>query len=196
MLLNVDVVIFTIHEQSLCLLMVDDALPNSAIEQKDNTLEEIAQRKVKTLTGIEMPYVEQVETVGNKHLGIWSIAIVYYSLVPYTPLSLGKWVKVEAVMPQAMIQSALQRFQNKSLYTSLPIFLLPSEFTLTELQKTYEVVLGFTIEKKSFRRRLLDAGFLTETGNIRRANHRPAHLYRLLQKKPYYFPRILEGARV
>jgi 8-oxo-dGTP diphosphatase len=50
-----------------------------------------------------------------------------------------------------LLQAALSRLRNKVEYTSLPAFLMPAEFTLTQLQRVYEIVLGRTLEKKAFR---------------------------------------------
>jgi len=219
--LTIDLVIFALHEQSLCLLLSKRkqalfenkfALPATEIDiHADVSIEEAVKRKLKALTSLDTPYIEQVQTLGNKTRDPrgWSVTVVYYSLIPYSLLpekfisnSQYQWMTVAQALKNplafdhdALIENCLQRFQNKSLYTSLPIFLLPLEFTLTELQKAYESILEFKMEKKSFRRRLLDAGFLEETGNIRRASHRPAQLYRLSEMQPYYFARIIEGAR-
>jgi hypothetical protein len=75
------------------------------------------------------------------------------------------------------------------------MYLVSEEFTLTDLQRAFEIVLGFKMEKKSFRRRWLDADLLETTGQSRRANHRPAQIYRVKSLQPYIFPRIIEGAR-
>lgn len=213
--LSITMVFFSlINEQLNIMLDIKQnkwSLPEEHVNTElDHSLEQTVKRVFKQRMGKDTPYLEQVETLGNKHRipHSWSVTINYYCLVSQsdTPENWAsdkaKWIPYAdlneadiAFDHRDVIESCLQRFQNKSLYTSLPIFLLPQEFTLTELQKTYEIVLGFKIEKKSFRRRLLDAGFLEETGNIRRASHRPALLYRLAHPQPYFFPRIIEGVR-
>lgn len=40
------------------------------------------------------------------------------------------------------------RLRAKVEYTSLPAFLMPEEFTLTDLQRTYEILLARELEKK------------------------------------------------
>ncbi len=213
---NVNVVTFALQANHLCVLLVKNGnaqassawhLPESIIDtEQDHSLEDAARRALK-VTNLEALYFEQVQTKGSKERlpGGWSLAVVYYALVG-NPVKAEHpdlcWIPVEEILKstlafdhQILIEESIQRFQNKSLYTSLPIFLLPKEFTLTEVQKAYETVLGFSIEKKSLRRRLLDAHFLKETGNIRRASHRPAQLYSLALMQPYFFARIIEGAR-
>jgi ADP-ribose pyrophosphatase YjhB (NUDIX family) len=217
--MTLDLVLFGLHNNELCFLTIkrkeppfdnEWSLPATHIDPKvDVDLEHAANRLLKNLTGLDAPYLEQVQTLGNKHRDPrgWAVTVVYYSFIScqhihllennpkfcLTPVKAN--LKNLAFDHAHIVESCLQRLQNKSLYTSLPIFLLEEEFTLTDLQKIYETILGFKMEKKSFRRRLLDAGFLRETGNIRRANHRPAQLYRLSQKHPYFFARIIEGAR-
>lgn len=211
--LTITLVIFSITSEGLMVMIEENknfpeqySLPVTAIEPTvDGSLEQAAKRLFKEQLEIDTPYLEQVETIGfyDRVPGEWSVTVNYYGLIHSLAGNQEKeWVKLSdlintnfALDHRVIIESCLQRFQNKSLYTSLPIFLLPAEFTLTELQRTYETVLGFKMEKKSFRRRLLDAGFLEETGNIRRASHRPAQLYRLAHPKPYFFPRIIEGVR-
>lgn len=217
--ISVDLVIFSLIEEQLCTLMIKRetspfadcwALPIGLVAPlQEANLEQTAKQKVKSLLNLDIPYLEQVQTIGNNQRDPrgWSIAVVYYGLLSGSDLSgtdtdLLKWMTIPKALscklafdhPQ-IIKNCLHRLKNKSLYTSLPIFLLPQEFTLTDLQKTYELILGFKMEKKSFRRRLLDAGFLQETGHSRHANHRPALLYRIPSSKPYFFPRIIEGVR-
>jgi len=202
-LLTIAIVIFSLVNGKLSVLVENRELPEEGIDyQQDNTLEDTVRRILKERLAIETPYVEQVQTIGGNERvpNQWSVCINYYCLVSQTN-DIAQWVNVAetdksmACDHANIIEACLHRLQNKSLYTSLPIFLLPKEFTLTELQKAYEIVLGFKVEKKSFRRRLLDAGFLKETGNIRRASHRPAQLYGLVQEQLYFFARIIEGVR-
>jgi hypothetical protein len=220
--ITVYLVVFSIYKGQLCFLTIKRqeppfvdtwALPCAIIDvQQDLTLEDSAKRRLEELMGISVPYLEQVQTRGNRFRDPrgWSLTVVYYSLTSCEQMSPKKevgekrwqWMSINDALAkplafdhQQIVEDCLQRFQNKSLYTSLPIFLLPSEFTLTEVQRTYETILGFRVEKKSFRRRLLDADCVEETGNIRRASHRPAQLYRLAHMQPYFFPRIIEGVR-
>ena len=79
-----------------------------------------------------------------------------------------------------IVRYALQRLRYKLEYTSVGFELLPNEFTLTELQTAYEIVLGEKLDKRNFRRRILEAGILSETTRYRESEGqgRPARLYR------------------
>lgn len=207
--LIVHVVIFALYRGECCFLVTRPqetdrwCLPGSTISMREDTLEATAKRVVTHYLPGEIPYLEQVETLGGQRGETWSVAVVYYALVCLRSKGAGKhWMSIREFQKasfafdyQLLIAHCVTRFRNKALYTSLPLFLLPEEFTLTEVQKAYERIVGFRIEKKSFRRRLLDTPLLQETGNLRRASHRPAQLYRLHHVPPYFFARMLEGGR-
>jgi 8-oxo-dGTP diphosphatase len=73
---------------------------------------------------------------------------------------------------------ALRRLRYKLEYTAIGFELLPDEFTLSELQGFYEIILGETLDKRNFRRRVLQAGIIEATNRYRTGDGRPAQLYR------------------
>ncbi|MER3486816.1 MAG: NUDIX hydrolase, partial [Chloroflexota bacterium] len=78
-----------------------------------------------------------------------------------------------------VIDYALMRLRAKIGYTNIAFHLLKDTFTLTELQKAYETILGRRLDKRNFRRRVIASGILEATPNKRRdGSHRPAALYR------------------
>lgn len=83
-----------------------------------------------------------------------------------------------------IVRYALWRLRNKILYSAVAFQLLPPEFTLTQLQKAYEMVLGETLDKRNFRRKVLDADVVVETGSLsKNGSRRPARLYRFAQRE-------------
>ncbi len=89
-----------------------------------------------------------------------------------------------------ILKVAVDRLRGKVEYTSLPAFLLPEPFTLPQLQRTYEIVLGRLVDKSGFRTRMLAAEFLEEAGYVDGESNRPAMGYRLRDRKaPALFPR-------
>lgn len=191
------------------------ALPGGFVDvQLDRTLQDCALRKLHEKTGVRSPYLEQVGSWGSVERDPrgWSTTHVYVALLPHESLRLTAggntdqlcWMPVTQqgiTVPLAfdhtiLLQAALERVRGKTEYTSLPIHLLPDTFTLTELQQVYEVVLGRTLEKKAIRTRVLAAGILDETGDMKATSRRPAQLYRL--KHPaglFYFTRSFEAGR-
>ena len=85
----------------------------------------------------------------------------------------------------AIITTAVQRLRGKLDWSMVAFGLLPQEFTLFELQRVHEVILGRSILKPPFRKKMLERTFadgrrLVPTGRFARAGrHRPAELYRL-----------------
>ena len=89
-----------------------------------------------------------------------------------------------------IVQQAVERLRAKVEYTSLPAYLLPPAFTLTDLQRGYETVLGRPLEKSAFRTRMLSVDWLEPVDRMRTGNFRPAQLYRVRQPgELVFFPR-------
>jgi 8-oxo-dGTP diphosphatase len=214
-LTTVDVVIFGILDNGLHVLLVtrpdtpDEpypglrALPGGFVNvESDTDLESCALRKLQGKTGVKTPYLEQVGSWGGKERDPrgWSATHVYFSLIPppenlegdaaWFPVE-GRGVKLKLAFDHNMLlEAAVQRLRSKVEYTSLPAFLLPDEFTLSELQLMYEVILERPLEKSAFRTRVLAAGLVKPVNKIRTGNNRPAQLYRLVHpRKAVFFPR-------
>jgi hypothetical protein len=116
------------------------------------------------------------------------------SNIQWSKVSKGKVGEPLAFDHADILKKCTQRLRNKVLYTSLPLYLMPKEFTLSELQGAYEAVLGQAIDGKSFRRRILGAKLLDETGRVNRYTKRPAQIYsRSKSLRPHIFLRNLEG---
>jgi 8-oxo-dGTP diphosphatase len=97
-------------------------------------------------------------------------------------LDLGWWSVYDlphlAFDHRHIIRYALTRLRYKLEYTAVGFELLPQEFTLTELQIAYEIVLGEGLDKRNFRRKILGAGIIEPSGGYRSGEGRPARLYR------------------
>lgn len=92
----------------------------------------------------------------------------------YEPLS---WTKEELAFDHIqMIDTAIERLKNKIEYTPIAFTLLPQYFTLTELQRVYEVILNKPLLKSNFRRKI--ALMVKETDCVKEnSGHRPAKYY-------------------
>lgn len=220
---SVDTAIFTVLNEELRVLTVKRgehpfkntwSLVGGYIDlKKDNDIEATAKRKLEEKTGIKTPYLEQYGTIGSKKRDPrgWSVTTIYFALIPCHEVKLqaGKgsvdiqWSKVVGGKVKEklafdhgyILAKCTERLRSKVLYTSLPVYLMPRDFTLGELQKVYEIILDKKIDHKSFRRRIISADILEETAEMRHDGKRPAQLYR--QKKglqPHFFVRNIEGA--
>jgi 8-oxo-dGTP diphosphatase len=191
------------------------ALPGGFLDiATDATLLDCAARKLREKTGVASPYLEQLGSWGDatRDPRGWSTTHVYFALMPASPDGLAKganaadvqWCPVvgDGVTPKLafdhaeILAAAVQRLRNKVEYTSLPVYLVPPEFTLSELQRVYEVVLGRPLEKSAFRTRMLSADLVEPIGETRRGPNRPAQLYRLKRPaSPTYFVRTFNPPR-
>jgi len=77
----------------------------------------------------------------------------------------------------------LQRLRSKIQWQPVGINLLPSKFTLPELQTVYETILGKKLDRRNFRTKVMKLGVLVAAGQ-KRSEGRPAVLYRF-DKKNY-----------
>lgn len=181
---------------------------------KDTDLEATALRKLKEKTNVVSPYLEQLGSWGGRDRDPrgWSTTHVYFALISsdlaITPLSGGnaddaEWVQVEgngvnrvlAFDHQVILEAALIRLRNKVEYTSLPAYLMPKTFTLSELQRTYEVVLGRKLEKSAFRTRILSAALVEPLPDYKLGSNRPAQLYKIKNRSsPVFFLRTFKPA--
>ena len=205
-LMTVDIALFTLHESTLQVLLVERgehphkgrwALPGGFIDlQADADLHATATRKLEDKTGVQVPLLEQVSTVGNAHRDPrgWSVTALYMALVPHAPtaeyiasVTDARWWPLDQVteLPLAfdhdhLLELARSRLRNKTAYTVLPIHVLKHPFSLTQLQQAFELLMGASLEKKSFRRRILNAEILEEVGEgvPDGGRGRPTALYR------------------
>jgi 8-oxo-dGTP diphosphatase len=187
------------------------ALPGGFVDiGKDPDLLTCAKRKLREKTDVDAAYLEQLGSWGSatRDPRGWSATHVYFALLSADHLKLraggnagdSRWVPIDGQRVREtlafdhadILKAAVIRLRSKVEYTSLPAFLMPHEFTLTELQKIYETVLGRPIEKKSFRTRVLATDLLEETGRRKEGPNRPAQMYQLRNRRqPVFFSRAL-----
>ncbi|MBL0729080.1 NrtR DNA-binding winged helix domain-containing protein [Piscinibacter sp. HJYY11] len=185
------------------------ALPGGFVDiARDEDLEACARRKLTEKTGVASPYLEQLGSWGSatRDPRGWSATHVYFALIPSQGVALSKganaadvaWFDVETLSRKSrlafdhsdLLRAAVDRLRSKVEYTSLPAFLLPEPFTLPQLQRMYEIVLGRPVDKSGFRTRMLSADFLEEVGVVESDSNRPPMGYRLKDReKAVFFPR-------
>ena len=178
------------------------ALPGGYVRPElDGNTYETAVRVLKTKTGISSTHLEQLvsESSPSRDPRGWSLSVVYLALVPLKSLLAQGSSRLDLCCADALpalafdhaqlIAKALERLRNKAAYSTLPLGLMPETFTLAELQKTYEQVMGVTLNKSTFRARMapliLEPGqaspahpALYPTGDTQDGVQRPARLFR------------------
>ncbi|WP_233830520.1 NUDIX hydrolase [Paraburkholderia sp. ZP32-5] len=213
---SVDVVLLTLSQEGLMVALHERgnepcrgslALPGGYIHtNEDESLEDSVRRMLREKTTVEPRYVEQLQTFAgpDRDPRGWSVAISYVALVPMADLieaepAAFSFYPVDRLPELAFdhadqVDVAVQRVRNKSSYSTLPCWLLPEKFTLTQLQRTYEAVFGETVTRATFRSRLGikvgdvrageavdEAGVLIATDDYQLGNQRPARLFRVDQ---------------
>lgn len=201
-----DVAIFTVANNQLKVLLIKMkkkpftgawALPGGLIEP-DESVDDAAQRVLREKTGVQNVYLEQLATFGKVDRDPFGrvVAVAYFALVPSEQLELHTTEEYEDVtwfpvgnLPelaydhQEMLAVALQQLKSRLQYSNIAFSLLPREFTLTDLQQLYEVIFGQAIDKRNFRKNVLQINLLKSTGKKQEsAAHRPAELYRFASK--------------
>jgi 8-oxo-dGTP diphosphatase len=199
--LTVDIVIFTLLGNCLQILLIQRredpyagmwALPGGFV-QMDESLEDAAARELEEETGLRNVYLEQLYTYGDPQRDPRGrvITVAYFALVPAdaqvrlegsSEVKQVRWFPISDLPEMAFDHAqicdyALRRLRYKLEYTAAGFELLPEEFTLSELQATYEHILGESLDKRNFRRRILDAGIIEPTNHMRMGDGRPAQLY-------------------
>jgi 8-oxo-dGTP diphosphatase len=199
---TIDVVVFSLAKDDLKVLLVKRqsapfdglwAIPGAFV-RIDESLEDAATRALAEETGVRDVYTEQLYTFGqpDRDPRLRVITIAYFALVPYDEVrdatgrdtAVTGWFSMYALPSLAfdhdeILHYALTRLRYKLEYTSVGFQLLPDVFTLTELQKAYEIILGEKLDKRNFRRKILSADILEKTEERRKEGEgRPAMLYR------------------
>lgn len=150
-------------------------------------LDGAAERAMEEANGHPATYLEQLYTLAIEHRDPWRIIVSYIAFVApdaERPDEQLTWnapdeIELRRETDRRIFDYALLRLQAKLGYTNIALHLMTSSFTLTELQRLYQQVLGEEVDKRNFRRRMIATGMLTRTGVLRRdGSHRPAALYR------------------
>ena len=198
---TVDVVIFTIADDDLKVLLIRRgaepfkgkwALPGGFVNMNES-LERAAARELKEEVGVSDVYLEQLFTFGEPKRDPRGrvISVCYFALVDATRQTIraasdaadAEWHSVFKLPRLAfdhrqILDYAIWRLRNKLEWTTVGYELLPPKFTLSALQRVYEIILQKPVDKRNFRKRILAQGQITELNETRKDGaHRPARLF-------------------
>lgn len=201
MALSVDCVIFGHQGKELKVLLIQRgaepylgkwALPGDLVYPSED-LSSAAMRVLKDLTTLDRVLFEQVGVFGNpnRHPLGRVITTGYLALVEiqdYTPMASAwatqaVWYDVNELPELAfdheeILTTALHTLQDTVRHKPVGIGVLPSYFTITELQELYEAIYNTTYDKGNFRKKLNEWRHLDDTGKLQQnVAHRPAKLF-------------------
>ncbi len=205
--LTVDCVVFGFDGGGLAVLLIRRAiepfvgswaLPGGFVNIAED-LDQAARRELLEETHLQDVFLEQLRTFGRPDRDPRGrvVSVAYYALVrpdqhPATgdsDAAEAAWHAVDTLPPLAfdhaeILQTALDRLRGKIRYEPIGFELLPTRFTLGELQALYEAILGRSIDKRNFRKKLLAYDFIVPTNESTRGRaHRPARLFRFDRRK-------------
>lgn len=213
--LAVDCVVFGLDDTELKVLLIQRdlepfagawALPGGFVHL-DETLDEAARRELREETGLSKVFLEQLYTVGDLQRDPRErvVTVAYYALVRLsdhqvqaaTDARNAAWFGVDdlpdLVFDHAdILDLALKRLQGKVRYQPIGFELLPPKFSLTRLQRMYEIILERPLDKRNFRKKVLSLDILQDLDEVEQdVAHRAARLYRFDERK--YRQRVRDG---
>ena len=199
--LSVDCIIFGFDEGKLKILIGKRQMDPGRGEWSlyggfvngNESVDDAASRTLYELTGLRNLYMRQVGAFGNvdRDPGERVVSIAYYALINVKDYEDElrrehgvEWMDINEI-PQLysdhndMVRKARKMMQQKLAQEPVGFRLLPSLFTLTQLQKLYEAVNGEELDKRNFRKRIKDMDFIEKTELIdKTGSKRGAYLYR------------------
>jgi 8-oxo-dGTP diphosphatase len=197
---SVDIVLVTAMGNELAILLTRSSSERERwslpwrFAQAGESLDSAAARVAQDALGEPPIWVEQIGAFGDgkRHPSDADISVTFVALVPHetaSPRAGYAWFPVKdlpAVSPRqrAMVEGATRTIQGRLDQAPIAFRLLPSTFTLGELQQMYELLLGKRLHKASFRRALQGAWLVEPTDEWRSEGRgRPAQLFRYSPKK-------------
>ena len=202
-----DVVVFGIDENDLKVLLIQRGLPPfkgkwalpGGFVHMDESLEEAARRELREEAGRRVAYLEQLFTFGrvDRDPRERVVSVAYFALVKLrehlpqaaTDARNAAWFPAAEVPTLAfdhaqILETARARLKAKVRYQPVGFELLPEKFTLTQLQRLYEIILERPLDKRNFRKKILKMELLQELDEIEQdVAHRAARLYRFDPKR-------------
>ena len=172
----------------------------------EESLDEAASRVLLATTGLSNIYLEQFYVFGSpnrlkkERAKTWLryinrdpdqrvVSVGYFSLVntnavhvSYTEKHAG-WFDIKEIGELAfdhneILNKGLEALRRKIKSEPIAFELLPPKFTLTQLQKLYEVVLGIEIDKRNFRKKAQQANYIVPLNEKQKdVSHKPAQLF-------------------
>ncbi len=196
--ITVDTVILTIKDDSLQVLLTKRlrepfkgrwAIPGGYVRMSEN-LVQAAIRVLKEKTYVENVYLEQLSTFGDplRHPTARVITCVYFALVRYEDVRVVEsedvaWYPIKNMPALAFDHKKIIGYaitRTRSALSNCPVAyqLLKEKFTLTEMQKVYELIIDKKLDKRNFRKKILGTQGLMELNEYSKtSSKRPARLY-------------------
>jgi 8-oxo-dGTP diphosphatase len=204
--LAIDLVVFGYHENVLSVLLLNRkeepfknkwTLPGAFLQMEER-FSEACSRVLKTKLGMDNVYLEQLHSLDEPERDPRGrvISVSYYALVNPRKFAVVagtmandvQWCDSKKIPDLGfdhtkIFKKALQRLRSKILYFPVGFELLDDLFTMTELHELYECILNISIDRRNFRRKILDSEYIINTGIKREGlQNRHPDLYKFNKK--------------
>ena len=206
----VDCIIFGFdqEEQVLKLLLINDDFEQGGVKlgkwslmtgflQADETIDEAADRILRSLTGLKDIYMEQLHVFSTIfHFQPRTIATAYFALVNINSYKeesnngySAHWVKLskKPKLPfdhDKMVEKAVRRLQLRATTQPIGFRLLPEKFTMRQLQRLYEEILGASLDKRNFIKKINSLNILEKLSEKEtKSSRKGSYLYKFNMKR-------------
>lgn len=168
--------------------------------KNDESLDQASNRILNQLTGLDGMYLEQLHTFSqpNRDPQERTISTAYFALIDIHKYETqindnyhAEWFTLKR-MPklifdhEEMVELALKRIRYKAAFRPILFELLPSRFTIPQLQVLYESVYNTTMDKRNFSKRVLSTGILIKQGEKDKGSSKKGAFYYHLNMRTYY----------
>ncbi|MBY0535806.1 MAG: NUDIX hydrolase [Chitinophagaceae bacterium] len=203
--ISVDCVILGFENGELKVLLIKSDLEEFKDEwsllgdlvRPDEDLNTASYRILKSRTGLEDVFLEQVYTFGdlNRHPAGRVITTAYYSLININDHQLKlahnqiHWHPVNELKSMAfdhklILDTCMKQLRERVMEHPIVFNLLPEKFSLRELQSIYEAILGIKLDRRNFRKKFFLMDWLVDVDELEEdVPHRPGKLYRFNKEK-------------
>lgn len=217
MAVTTDCAIFTYEDWKLKVLLVRRggepykgqwAFPGGFLRM-DETAEQGARRELREETGLVPSAIGQLGVFSDVHRDPRErvITIAWYALVKPSEVVGGDdadeaaWFPVDALPPLAfdhrkIFEAAMERLRRDIHFQPVGFDLLDDEFTIPDLQRLYEAILGVKFDRRNFQRKLLAAGILEEASPVEEYGSLSESVYQKISILPGILPEALPTAAV
>lgn len=202
---GIDCIIFGFEKEQLSLLLLQRNFEPAkgqwslmgGFVQENESADDAAKRVLYELTGLKDVYMEHIGAFGkiNRDPGERVISLAYYALINTNKYDRelvqrhnAYWVNIDEIPDlifdhNQMVEKARTAMKEKASTAPIGFNLLPELFTLTQLQSLYEAIYGEPMDKRNFRKRISDMGYIEKTDKIdKTGSKRGAYLYKFNDK--------------
>jgi 8-oxo-dGTP diphosphatase len=212
---SVDCVIFGFDENELKILLIrsefelykDKWCLIGGFPTEDERFEDAAKRVLKERTGLDNVFLEEVKTFSkpNRHPGGRIATVAYCSLLNTQHSQLKildnelHWHNVSSIKEMGfdhreILDTCYLWLQKRVQEHPLGFNLLPDKFSLRELQNLYEAILGVSLDRRNFRKKIASLDVLIDINEMEQdVPHRPGKLYKFNVGKSHHHKRKLIG---